>query len=127
MRTILRLSVMVVGIVVLVFGVVFTIQSGSAKQQVADSIAPLPLKQVNASYDSVTEKQKNIMATEESSIQAGKAAPSSMYNYLTIQRTSLGLAKSNIGLANLILTIGIVNIVLGMGMILAAALVPGKK
>jgi hypothetical protein len=118
---------MVVGIAVLVFGIIFVVQSGSAKQQVADSIAPLSLNQVNATYDSVTEHQKAIMAAEEPNIQAGKAAPSAMYNYLTIQRTALGLAKSNIGLANLILTMGIVDIILGIGMVLSAALVPGKK
>jgi hypothetical protein len=127
MRTFFRFFVMAVGIAVLVFGIVFTIQSGSAKQQVADSIAPLPLNQVNATYDSVTEHQKAIMAAEEPNIQAGKAAPSAMYNYLTIQRTALGLAKSNIGLANLILMMGIVDIILGIGMVLAAVLVPGKK
>jgi hypothetical protein len=127
MRTFFRFFVMAVGIAVLVFGIVFTIQSGSAKQQVADSIAPLPLNQVNATYDSVTEHQKAIMAAEEPNIQAGKAAPSAMYNYLTVQRTALGLAKSNIGLANLILMMGIVDIILGIGMVLAAVLVPGKK
>lgn len=127
MRTILRLITLAVGIAVIVFGIVFTIQSGSAKQQVADSIAPLTLNHLNASYDSVTEHQKTIMAAEEPNIQAGKAAPSAMYNYLTIQRTSLGLAKSNIGVANLVLTMGIIDIVLGIGVILAAALVPGKK
>jgi hypothetical protein len=127
MRTFLRAIVLIVGIAVLVFGVIFIMQSGSAKQQVADSITPLPLNQVNASYDTVTTKQKAIMAKEEPIIQAGKAEPSAVYNYLTIQRTALGLAKSNVGLANLILTIGIVNIVLGIGMILAAALVHGKK
>jgi hypothetical protein len=127
MRTLFRLVVMVVGIAVLALGIVFTVQSGSAKQQVADSIAPLPLSQVNATYDSVTENQKAIMAAEEPGIRAGATAPSSMYNYLTIQRTSLGLAKSNIGLANLIMTMGIVDILLGVGMVLAAALIPRKK
>jgi len=127
MRVFLRFVVMAVGIVVLVFGIVFAIQSGSAKQQIADSIAPLRLNQVNATYDLVTEYQKIFMAAEEPDIQAGKAAPSAMYNYLTIQRTSLGLVKSNIGLANLVLTMGIVDIVLGIGIVLAAALVPGKK
>ena len=127
MRIFLRFVVMAVGIVVLVFGIVFAIQSGSAKQQIADSIAPLRLNQVNATYDLVTEYQKIFMAAEEPDIQAGKAAPSAMYNYLTIQRTSLGLVKSNIGLANLVLTMGIVDIVLGIGIVLAAALVPGKK
>jgi hypothetical protein len=67
------------------------------------------------------------MAAEEPNIQAGKAAPSAMYNYLTIQRTALGLAKSNVGLANLVLTMGIVDIILGIGMVLAALLIPGKK
>ncbi|MFC2062975.1 hypothetical protein ACFLS8_03435 [Chloroflexota bacterium] len=127
MRTFIRSVIFVVGIAVLVFGVIFIVQSGSAKQQVADSIAPLPLSQVNSTYDSVTEQQKAIMAAEEPNIKAGTAAPSAMYNYLTIQRTSLGLAKSNIGLANIILTMGIVDIVLGIGMVLTAGLIPSRK
>ncbi len=127
MKVLARIALLAVGIAVLVFGIIFTIESASAKQQVADSIAPLTLNQLNASYESVTERQQTIMAVEEPNIQAGKAAPTAMYNYLTVQRTSLGLAKANIGQANLILTMGIVDLVLGIGMILAAALASSKR
>ena len=58
------------------------------------------------------------MATEEPNIQAGRAAPSAMYNYLTIQRTSLGLARANIGLAGFTRTSGIIDVVVGLGLIL---------
>ena len=80
MRTLSRSFVVIVGVMVLVVGIVFIFQSGSAKQQLADSIAPLPLNQVSARYDAVTENQKVIMAEEEPNIQTGKAAPSAMYN-----------------------------------------------
>ncbi|MDD5435891.1 MAG: hypothetical protein PH343_10725 [Nitrospira sp.] len=127
MRTIFKAVVLVVGVVVLAFGIISIIQSGSAKQQVADSIAPLPLDQVKGKYDEVTLKQKGVMATEEPNIQAGTAAPSALYNYLTIQRSSLGLARTNIGMANLILSLGIVEIILGVGLISSVILIHQKE
>jgi hypothetical protein len=45
--------------------------------------------------------------------------PSAMYNYLSVQRTSLALARTNIGVANFVQTTGIINILLGLGLILA--------
>jgi len=127
MRTLIKWAVIVLGLAAVVFGVIFIVQSGPARQQVADSIAPLPLGQVNSTYDSVTTKQQAIRAQEEPNIQAGKAAPSTMYNYLTVQRASLGLAKTSIGLADLIQMVGIVNIIVGAGLLLAGLAVPNKK
>lgn len=127
MRTVLKLLVAIIGIAVLVFGVIFIFQSGSAKQQVADSIAPLTLDQLNARYDAVTAQQKTIMQAEEPNIQAGKAQPTAMYNYLTAQKTGLGLAKSNVGTANLTMMMGITDILVGLGLVIGGILIPVRE
>jgi len=113
--------VMITGVVGLVFGIIFIPQAGSAEREIADSIAPLALADVDAKYDAVTANQQQLRAAEEPGIQAGTAAPSAMYNYLTIQRTSLGLARSNIGFAGYLRTSGIIFIVVGMGLMMAGA------
>ena len=113
--------VMVTGVASLVFGIIFIPQAGSAEQEIADSIAPLTIAEVNAKYDAVTASHQQLMAAEEPGIQAGTASPSAMYNYLTIQRTSLGLTRSNIGFAGFLRTSGIIFIIVGVGLIMAGA------
>jgi hypothetical protein len=46
--------------------------------------------------------------------------PSSDPQYVTVlgQRTSLGLAKSNVGIAKMVMTNGIIDIILGLGLVL---------
>lgn len=109
----------VIGLVALVFGIMLIPQASSARQEIASEIAPVKIAEVDAKYDAVKVKQVAMMQQEEPQIQAGKAAPSVMYTYLTVQRTSLGLAKANIGLTDFVKTCGIINIILGIGLILA--------
>ncbi len=111
--------VAVIGVVSLVFGIIFIIQAGSAEQEIADEIQPLTIAEVDAKYDAVKAQQQAQAATEEPGIQARTAAPSTTYNYLTVQRTSLGLARTNIGLAGFVRTSGIIGIIVGLGLILA--------
>ena len=111
--------VAVLGVVCLVFGIIFITQASSAEQEVADEIQPLTIAEVDAKYDAVKALQQTQAATEEPGIQARTAAPSTMYNYLTVQRTSLGLARTNIGLAGFVRTSGIIDIIVGVGLILA--------
>ena len=115
---VIAIIVAILGLASLVFGILFVAQSGSAKQQVADSIAPLTLDQVEPKYNTVANNYDKYKTAEEPKIQAQQAMPSDMYNYLSAQRALLGLAKSNIGIANFLLTIGTVGIVLGLGMAL---------
>lgn len=119
MKRFIGMVVALIGVVSLVFGVIFIVQAGSARQEIADSIAPLKISEVNAKYDAVKAKQAQLMAAEEPKIQAGQAQPSAMYNYLTVQKVGLGLTKTNIGVAGLLQTGGIVDIVLGVGLFLA--------
>jgi len=113
------LAVAVLGVVGLVFGIIFITQAGSAEKEVAESIQPITLAELDATYEAVKAKQMDIRAVEEPNIQAQTAAPSTTYNYLTVQRTALGLARTNIGLAGFVRTSGIIDITVGLGLILA--------
>ncbi len=114
---ILSVVVVILGLASMVLGIIFTISSGSAEDEVAESIAPLPLDQLDARYETVKANQMAMAAAEGAAIQSGQA-PSDMYTWLTLQRTSLGLARSNAGLSQLTRTLGIVNIVIGAGLVL---------
>jgi hypothetical protein len=97
-------------------------QSNTGKQTVADEISPITLSDLNAKYDAVKAKQQAAMIAEEPNIQAGKAAPSVLYDYLSAQRGLLGLAKSNMSLAGFVLMNGVVEVVLGIGLIFTGML-----
>ena len=127
MNTFLRLVIIVLGIASLVFGIIFIFQAGSGTQWIADDIAPLAVKDVDAQYDAISVNQQKMMAAEEPNIQAGKAAPSAMYNYLTVQRTGLGLARTNVGLVGFIRMGGIIDVILGLGLVLIGAAAPAKS
>jgi hypothetical protein len=116
---VIAVIVVLLGLASLVLGVLFMTQASSAEQEVANSIAPLKLAELDAKYDAVKAKADAMKAAEEPQIQAGQAAPSAMYNYLSIQRTSLGLARANVGTASFVRTTGIINIILGLGLVLA--------
>ena len=108
---IIAVIIMILGLASLVFGVVFVAQASSAEDEVAESIAPLPLDQLDAQYDTVKAQYEQMKA-------AG-AQPGTDYNYLIIQKTGLGLARSNIGIAQSVRMNGIIDIVLGLGLGLA--------
>ena len=114
----LAVIVIILGLAGLVFGILFIPQASSAEQEIADEVAPLTLDQVDATYDAVAAKYNAVKAAEEPGIQAKTAAPSASYNYLSAQRALLGLAKSNIGIVNFIQFVGILNILIGLGMML---------
>ena len=119
MKRFYGIIVALIGVAILVMGIVFSLQANTAKKTVADQIAPVTLSNLNATYNSVEASQEKLMAAEEPGIQAGQAAPSAMYNYLSAQRALLGLAKSNIGFSSFVMMSGTVDIVLGIGLILA--------
>jgi len=127
MNMVFRLVIAALGVASLAFGIIFIVQAGSGTQQIADDIAPLPIGQVDARYDQVSANWQQVMAAEEPNIQAGKAAPSDMYNYLTVQRTGLGLTRTNVGMVGSIRTNGIVDAIIGVGLILVGIAVPAKS
>jgi cytochrome bd-type quinol oxidase subunit 1 len=119
MMRLIAILVSVLGLAALVFGIVFITQASSAEQQIAGEIQPVKLAEVDAKYEAAKKSQAPLRAAEEPNIQAGKAAPSAMYNYLSGQRTSLGLAKANIGVAGFVRMSGIIDIIVGLGLVLA--------
>ena len=119
MKRFYGIIVALIGVAILVMGIVFSLQANTANKAVADQIAPVTLSNLNATYNNVEASQEKLMAAEEPGIQAGQAQPSAMYNYLSAQRALLGLAKSNVGTSGFAMMNGIVDIVLGIGLILA--------
>lgn len=119
---ILSMVVILLGLVSLVFGILFIVNAGTAKNEVAESLAPLTLDELDARYEQVKTRHNEIRAAEEPAIQAGTAAPSATYNYLSVQRASLGLARTNVGLSQLTQTAGIINMIVGAGLALTGIL-----
>jgi hypothetical protein len=115
---ILGVIVVILGLAALVFGILFIPQASSAEKEIVESITPLQLSEVETKYDAVAVKYSQIKAAEEPNIQKG-TAPSAMYNYLSAQRALLGLAKSNIGTAKFVRLNGIIDIITGLGLVLA--------
>jgi hypothetical protein len=115
----IAIIVIILGLATFIYGILFVAQAGTAENAVADEIVPLTLDKLNGQYDNVTANFDKYMATEEPKIQAGQAAPSAMYDYLAAQRALLGLAKSNVGLAQFLRASGTVDILAGLGVVLA--------
>ena len=127
MKRIIGMVVTILGVASLVMGIMFFMQAGSSKQEIADDIAPVLISEVNAKYDAVRLKQIAQMATEEPKIQAGQALPSDMYNYLSAQRALLGMAKSNLNVVKALQISGIIDIVVGCGLALAGVALLRKE
>jgi len=108
---VLAVLVIILGIAALVFGILFIPQANSAKQKVADSLtAPVTLDNLDATYDQISGAFNKLKA-------AGMPSSDPQYVMVLGQRTSLGLAKSNVGTAKVVLTMGIVDILLGLGLV----------
>jgi predicted PurR-regulated permease PerM len=117
----LALVVVILGIAALVFGILFIPQASQAKQKVADSLtAPITLDTLDATYDQICGAYDQLKAS---------GMPSSDPQYVMVlgQRTSLGLAKSNVGVAKVLQTMGIVNIIIGAGLVLAGCALMMRK
>lgn len=107
----IAIIVILLGIASIVFGVLFITQSSDAKQEVADSIAPLPLDQLDDAYD----------AAKADAV----ANPTDIGK--TIKKTGLGLARANAGAAKAVMYNGIVDIILGAGLVLGGLALSRKS
>ena len=96
--------IIILGLASLVLGILFTTQSVTARQEVADSIAPLPLDQLDATYDNLKQQVEA----------AGDQAPVE----LTAKKTGLGLARANVGTADFVRMTGLIDIIIGLGLAL---------
>lgn len=124
---VLGIIVIILGLVGIVFGILFFPQANSARDEVATAIAPIPLDQLDATYDRIVMAHDAQRAQEEPNIQAGKAMPSDIYNYYSAQRGLLGLAKTNIGTATLVNYLGIISIATGVGLAITGVVITLKK
>jgi len=104
----MAIIVVILGIASLVVGILFITQAASAKNEVAESIAPLPLDQLDDTYDQVKAGIKQI---EE----AGGTPELAM----KLQKTGLGLARANVGTADAVRVNGLVDIGVGLALVLA--------
>jgi predicted PurR-regulated permease PerM len=105
--------VIILGLAAIVFGILFIPQASSARQKVADSLtAPVTLDNLDATYDQISGTYDQLKAS---------GMPSSDPQYVMVlgQRTSLGLARSNVGTAKMVMFNGIVDIIVGLGLVLA--------
>jgi hypothetical protein len=107
MRTI-AIIVLILGVASLVFGIYFVVYGSDGKQEVADNIAPLPLDKLDATYD---EAKAGIQQMEAAGIEPELS--------LKLKKTGLGLSRANVGTARFAFYSGIVDIIIGAGLILA--------
>ena len=108
---VISVIIIILGLASITFGILFVTQAAAAENEIAESIAPLPLNQLDAQYDTVKAQYEQM--------QAVGAQPSTDFNYLTIQKTGLGLARANAGTAQSVRMNGIIDIILGLGLGLA--------
>jgi ABC-type dipeptide/oligopeptide/nickel transport system permease component len=113
---ILALLVVILGIATLVFGIMFIPQASSAKQEVVDSLSTgVTLDNLDAKYDQVFALVKSTQPNDP------------LYLTYFAQRTSLGLARANVGIAKMANTVGIVDIILGVGLVFGGCALMMRK
>ena len=118
MKRFYGIIVALIGVAILAMGIVFEAQANTAKKTVANEVSPIAVKDVNAQYDAASAGYNQYMAKEQPNISAGTAAPSTVYDYYGAQRALLGQAKANLGVAGFVMMTGVINIVLGLGLVL---------
>jgi len=103
----------IAGVVCIVSGIMFITEAGNAEQRVLDEIAPLNLElgDVNAAYGQASAALGQVMQSGD---------PEAIQN-AALQKTSLGVVRSNIGTIKFVRNSGILEIALGAGLVLASA------
>ena len=109
MKNILSILVAVIGLVCVVFGVMFIMQAGDNKATVVDELksSGLTTATLNATYDQV--KGALEQATAAKSTESMQS-----YGY---QKASLGLAKSNLNTIDFVQKSGILTIIIGAALV----------
>ncbi|RJO61369.1 MAG: hypothetical protein C4542_06320 [Dehalococcoidia bacterium] len=113
MKNILSILVAVIGVVCIVFGVLFIMQAGDSKTIVVDE-----LKASGVTLDNLDAKYDAAKAGLAQALGAGAAGTETAQS-VGWQKTSLGLAKSNLGTIDFVQKSGILAIVIGAGLTLA--------
>jgi hypothetical protein len=113
MKNLLSILVAVIGVVCIVFGVVFMMEASSNKKIVVDELATsgVTTETLDAKYDAAKAGLAQALA-------AGAAGTESAQS-IGWQKGSLGLAKSNLNTIDFVQKSGILTIVIGAGLVLA--------
>ena len=102
-------SIAIVGIVCTVFGILGIVGAGDSEQEVADELAPVTIATLDATYDQISAAFSTVRGTGDL-----------QETVLLGQKTSLGLARSNIGTIKFVRNTSILEIILGAGLVLAS-------
>ena len=104
------LLVVLVGVVAIVFGVMFIMQAGSSRTTLSNELkaSNVTLATLNAAYDQAKAGLEQATAAKNA-----EAAQSAGW-----QKASLSVAKSSVSTINFVEKSGILNIVLGVGFVL---------
>jgi hypothetical protein len=113
MKNILSILVTVIGIVCIVFGVLFIMQAGDSRTIVVDELAAS-----NVTVDNLNAKYDEAKAGLGKALAAGAAGTESAQT-VGWQKASLGIAKSSLTTIGFVEKSGIVTIVIGLGLALA--------
>ena len=104
----MAIIIVILGLASLIFGILFVTQAASAENEVAESIDPLPLDQLEAKYE---EAKDGIKQMEAAGMEPDLATK--------LTKTGLGLAKANYGTAKAVRVNGVVDICVGLGLVFA--------
>jgi len=104
----MAIIVVILGIASLVFGILFVTQAASAENEVAESIDPVTLDELDERYDQAKPGIKDM-----------EAAGMEVDLDTKLQKTGLGLARANYGTARAVRVNGVVDICVGLGLVLA--------
>ena len=104
----ISIIVIILGLASIIFGILFVTQGASAKQEVADSLTPpATLDTLDDLYDQIDAQVDQMSPTDP------------QYTMYFSKRTSLGLSRTNVGVADQVRVNGVVDICVGLGLVLA--------
>lgn len=115
MKNILSILVAVIGVVCIVLGILFVMESNSGKTTVVNELTAsgVTVDNIDAKYDAAK-------AGLAQAVAAGTAGTETAQS-LGWQKVSLGLGKTNLAMVDFVQKSGILAVVLGAGFLLAGA------
>ena len=129
MKNLLSILVAVVGVAAIVFGVLFIMQSNSAKATLVDELnaSGVTLDTLDAKYDAAKAGIAQASAALATAPDAAKAAINEKIQDAGWQKASLSAAKASLGTINFVQMSGILSIVLGVGFVFTGYLAMKKS
>jgi hypothetical protein len=121
MKNILSILIAVIGVVCVVFGVMFIMSAGTSRNTVVDELkaSGVTTATLNAAYDQAKAGLAQALAAGAAGAESAQSAG--------WQKASLGLAKSNLNTIDFVQKSGILAIIAGVGFVLASYLLMKKS